>query len=63
MTLDNVCVPINLDAFVLHEAVCEGNKARIAPITQPDYVSLRLENSVIQVSHDVELISSHFRAH
>lgn len=47
----NICLPINLDAFVLNEAACEGGKTRIAPITQPDYVSLRLDNSVIQ--HDV----------
>jgi hypothetical protein len=47
----NICIPINLDAFILNEPVCEGGKTRIAPITQPDYVSLRLENSVIQ--HDV----------
>ena len=49
--LDSLCLPINLDAYVLTEAVCEGGKTRIAPITQPDYVSLRLDNSVIQ--HDV----------
>ncbi|KAJ9607111.1 hypothetical protein H2200_008183 [Cladophialophora chaetospira] len=48
---DPICIPIDLDAFVLNEAVCEGGKTRIAPITKPDYVSLRLENSAIQ--HDV----------
>ncbi|KAI9857978.1 MAG: hypothetical protein M1813_007948 [Trichoglossum hirsutum] len=49
--LDNVCLPVNLDAFVLNKDVCESGLYRIAPITQPDYVSLRLDNAVIQ--HDV----------
>jgi len=47
--LETVCVPVNLDAFVLNVPVCDSGACRIAPITQPDYVSLRLENSVIQV--------------
>lgn len=47
--LHNICVPLNLDAFILNEPVCEGGKSRIAPITQPDYVSLQLDKSVIQV--------------
>ncbi|CZR52728.1 uncharacterized protein PAC_02605 [Phialocephala subalpina] len=51
--LDPICIPINLDAFVLNKPVVDttGNKVLIAPITQPDYVGLRLDNSVIQ--HDV----------
>ena len=48
--LDNICLPINLDAFVLNEPVVDSGLSRIAPITQPDYVSLRLDNSVIQVN-------------
>lgn len=43
----HICLPINLDAFVLNGKVCDGAKTRIAPITQPDYVSLRLEDSVV----------------
>ncbi|CZR68331.1 uncharacterized protein PAC_18230 [Phialocephala subalpina] len=52
-TLENICIPINLDAFILNQPVCEttGPAVLIAPITQPDYVALRLDNSVIQ--HDV----------
>ncbi|KAH0551598.1 hypothetical protein GP486_007185, partial [Trichoglossum hirsutum] len=48
--LDNVCLPINLDAFVLNKDVCDSGLYRIAPITQPDHVSLRLDNAVIQAS-------------
>ncbi|KAH8882535.1 hypothetical protein GQ53DRAFT_753584 [Thozetella sp. PMI_491] len=48
---EDVCLATNLDAFVLNEAVCESGLSRIAPITQPNYVSLRLNNSVIQ--HDL----------
>jgi len=48
--LDSVCLPINLDAFILNKPVCESGLSRIAPITQPDYVTLRLDNSVIQAS-------------
>lgn len=48
---EHVCLPINLDAFVLNEAVCNSGGARIAPITQPNYVSLRLNNS--QIQHDI----------
>lgn len=50
--LDNVCIPINLDAFVLNKASCDtkGSTVLVAPITQPDYVGLRLDSSVIQVN-------------
>jgi hypothetical protein len=50
--LENVCIPINLDAFVLNEPACESGLSRIAPITQPDYATLRLDNSIIQASFD-----------
>ncbi|KAH8901387.1 hypothetical protein GQ53DRAFT_851002 [Thozetella sp. PMI_491] len=50
-TLEDVCLPINLDAFVLNEAVCDSGGSRIAPITMPNYVSLRLQNNLIQ--HDI----------
>lgn len=49
-TSGDVCLPINLDVFVLNAAVCESGATRIAPITQPNYVSLRLDNSQIKVS-------------
>lgn len=61
--LQHVCLPVNLDVFILNEPVCEGrDKATnatnqepgatyIAPITQPNYVSLRLDNS--QIQHDI----------
>jgi hypothetical protein len=48
---EHVCLPINLDAFVLNQAVCDSGEARIAPIVQPNYVSLRLQNS--QIQHDI----------
>ena len=48
--LANVNVPINLDAFVLSEKSCDAD-LRIAPITQPNYIGLRLDSSLIQ--HDL----------
>jgi hypothetical protein len=44
------CVPMKLDAFVLNPAVAsdEDSIVKIAPITQPNYTFLRLDNSVIQ---------------
>ena len=47
---DVVLVPVRLDAFVLNESVCNGgeNEAKIAPITQPNYTFLRLEEFYIQ---------------
>lgn len=48
--MDNVCLPVQLDAFILNQAVVDGGDTFIAPITQPNYVSLRLSNTVIQVS-------------
>jgi hypothetical protein len=54
-----ICVPINLDAFVLNKPVVDttGKTVLIAPITQPDYVGLRLDNSVIQVYFPLSDIS------
>src|SRR5689334_6961700 len=48
--MENICIPINLDAFVLCEDSCNG-ESKIAPITQPNYVALRLDDSLIQ--HDL----------
>ncbi|KAI9929551.1 hypothetical protein MW887_001024 [Aspergillus wentii] len=44
-------VPVKLDAFVLNPAVCDGveaSEAKIAPITQPNYSYLRLQNDLLQ---------------
>ena len=44
-----LCVPIKLHAFVFNEAVCNDqrpDKAKIAPITQPNYTFLRVEGSL-----------------
>jgi hypothetical protein len=49
--LPPVCIPINIDAFILNEKVCDTGLTRIAPITQPDYRGLRADNAEIQ--HDV----------
>jgi hypothetical protein len=46
-----VCLPIGLDAFVLNPAVCEGGPSYVTPIVQPNYASLRLDNS--QIQHDI----------
>jgi hypothetical protein len=43
-----VCVPINVDAFILNPAVCQSGQSRIAPITQPDYLGLRPVNTEIR---------------
>lgn len=48
--MDNVCIPMHLDAFALSPACCDG-ESRIAPYTQPNYTALRLDNHLIQ--HDV----------
>lgn len=47
--LDPICVPVNLDAFVLHEKVCDSGDTKIIGLQQPNYVSLRLDNASIQV--------------
>lgn len=43
-----ICVPMNVDAFVLNKPVCDTGLARIAPITQPNYGGLRPDPSHIQ---------------
>lgn len=43
-----ICVPMNVDAFVLNRAVCESGLTRIAPIIQPDYAGLRPDKSYIR---------------
>ncbi|KAK4948585.1 hypothetical protein LTR10_012589 [Elasticomyces elasticus] len=50
--MDNVCVPVRVDAFVLSpEIVAKSQKSLIAPVTQPNYAFLRYDASVIQ--HDI----------
>lgn len=48
-----VLVPVKLDAFGFNPAVCNGksDEAKIAPITQPNYTFLRVDEFVAQ--HDV----------
>ena len=43
-----VCVPMNVDAFVLNRPVCDTGLSRIAPVTQPDYRGLRPEKTEIR---------------
>ena len=45
-----LCIPMQLDAFVLNEAVCNSGKAFIAPLVQPDYSSLQAGPAL---KHDV----------
>jgi hypothetical protein len=50
--LENVCVPMHLDAFALSEACCDDQlHSKIAPYVQPNYTALRLDSHIIQ--HDV----------
>ncbi|CVL11707.1 hypothetical protein FPRO06_13014 [Fusarium proliferatum] len=60
-TDQNVLIPIKLDAFILNNTVCDGGhgKAKIAPITQPNYTFLRLDKSWLQpdISYNVDLHS------
>lgn len=53
MANDVVLVPLQLQAFVLNDQVCNTGEvddkgARIIPITQPNYTFLRLDNFLIQ---------------
>ncbi|KAL8792887.1 MAG: hypothetical protein Q9195_004529 [Heterodermia aff. obscurata] len=55
----NVLLPVKLDAFILNDVVCQGGpgKAKIAPISQPNYTFLRLQDSYIQsdILDDVDI--------
>ncbi|KAK6499506.1 hypothetical protein TWF506_004136 [Arthrobotrys conoides] len=46
----NLLVPMKLDAFVFNAAVCSGGPkdAKIAPIVQPNYTSLRLNDYLVE---------------
>ncbi|KAF8457872.1 hypothetical protein BDZ91DRAFT_701295 [Kalaharituber pfeilii] len=52
-----LAIPVKLDAFVLNAAVCGGkdrhvdnnkDKAKIAPLSQPNYTFLRFERTMVQ---------------
>lgn len=44
---ENICIPIHLDAFVLSPDCADG-ASKLAPYTQPNYVSLRLDSHLIR---------------
>lgn len=52
LKMENVAIPIDLSAFVLTPE-CASDKAasRIAPITQPNYIGLRLDEALMR--HDL----------
>jgi hypothetical protein len=37
---NNVCLPVQLEAFILNEPVVDNGPTLIAPIVEPNYVSL-----------------------
>jgi hypothetical protein len=45
--MENICIPMHLDAFALSPDCCQG-ASRIAPYTQPNYTSLRLDSHLIR---------------
>jgi hypothetical protein len=49
--MENIIVPIDLTAFSLSPQCCDSKLSQIAPITQPNYIGLRLDEHLIQ--HDV----------
>jgi len=52
MTMENVAVPVDLTAFVLTPNLCDTDRlSRIGPITQPNYVGLRLDEALMR--HDL----------
>jgi hypothetical protein len=46
--VSNVSLPMQVHAFILNEAVADDPAALIAPITQPNYTFLRLDQQTIQ---------------
>ncbi|KIX05658.1 uncharacterized protein Z518_03630 [Rhinocladiella mackenziei CBS 650.93] len=50
--IENVALPVDLTAFVLAPDLCNTDKtSRIGPITQPNYVGLRLDEALMR--HDL----------
>src|SRR4051812_24244862 len=43
-----VAIPMRLDAFVLNPSVLKRGRARIAPITQPNFTGLQIDPSLVQ---------------
>ncbi|KAE8356854.1 hypothetical protein BDV28DRAFT_41567 [Aspergillus coremiiformis] len=51
MASSPLVVPLKLDAFVLNPSACDGTdatRAKIAPLTQPNYSHLRLNESMVR---------------
>lgn len=46
--VSNVSLPMQVHAFILNEAVADDPQALIAPLTQPNYTFLRLDQQTIQ---------------
>lgn len=54
--MDDVLIPLKLDAFIFNKEVCDGghsngkwaSKAKVAPITQPNYSLLRLDGDYLE---------------
>ena len=42
------CIPMKLDCLVMNDYVGEDTNVKVAPITQPNYTFLRLDNTAIQ---------------
>ncbi|KAF3138905.1 hypothetical protein TWF569_008602 [Orbilia oligospora] len=59
MADQNGLIPVKLDAFIFNKPVCNSgvDKAKIAPITQPNYSFLRLGEGYLQsdIMHHVDL--------
>ncbi|KAK5193145.1 hypothetical protein LTR92_007439 [Exophiala xenobiotica] len=50
--MDNICIPMHLDAFVLSPPCCDEKlRSKVAPYTQPNYTALRLDSHLLQ--HDI----------
>lgn len=50
--MENIAVPIDLSAYVLTPSCAsKDSRSRIAPVTQPNYVGLRLDEALMQ--HDL----------
>ena len=47
MATTSLLVPLQLDAFVLNEAACNGRNYYVAPLTQPNYTFMRLHDNLI----------------
>jgi hypothetical protein len=51
--MENIVIPVDLTAFALSPPCCDEDPkaSKIAPITQPNYIGLRLDDSLIR--HDL----------